>query len=130
MSSAGTSISHLTDQQRNVLNRLRDMPDSEINYDDASELPSRPQSPAATLRKRMNLREMGQKEMAEALHVPVSRLVPVLSFQCSGMTADMAARLAHYFGDTPQFWMNLQNEYDLAHVDQEAIAREVLPAES
>lgn len=78
----------------------------------------------------MILRGMSKKEMADALHVPVSRLNPILSIQGGGMTADMAARLARYFGDTPQFWMDLQTQYDLAHVDQDAIAREVLPAAS
>jgi len=30
-----------------------------------------------------------------------------------GITADTALRLGHYFGMTPQFWMNLQARYDL-----------------
>jgi len=30
-----------------------------------------------------------------------------------GLTADTALRLGHYFGMTPQFWMNLQARYDL-----------------
>jgi addiction module HigA family antidote len=29
------------------------------------------------------------------------------------ITADTALRLARYFGTTPQFWMNLQANYDL-----------------
>ena len=29
------------------------------------------------------------------------------------ITADTALRLARYFGTTPQFWMNLQSNYDL-----------------
>lgn len=78
----------------------------------------------------MARRKLSPKTMADALHVPVSSLDPILSIRGGGMTADMAARLARYFGDTPQFWMDLQTQYDLAHVDQEAIAREVLPAAS
>jgi addiction module HigA family antidote len=30
-----------------------------------------------------------------------------------GITSLMALKLAEYFGTTPQFWMNLQNAYDL-----------------
>ena len=30
------------------------------------------------------------------------------------MTADMALRLAKYFRNTPEFWMNLQQNFDLA----------------
>lgn len=77
----------------------------------------------------MMRRKMSPKEMADALHVPLSQFDPLLYLE-TGMTADMAVRLARYFGDTPQFWMDLQTHYDLAHVDQDAIAREVLPAES
>jgi antitoxin HigA-1 len=106
------------------------MPDSEINYDDAPPAPGGPQPPAATLRKRMILRDLSKKALADALHVPISSLDPILSIRGGGMTAEMAARLARYFGDTPQFWIDLQTQYDLAHVDQEAIAREVLPAAS
>lgn len=31
-----------------------------------------------------------------------------------GMTADMALRLAKHFSNTPEFWMNLQQNFDLA----------------
>jgi addiction module HigA family antidote len=30
-----------------------------------------------------------------------------------GITADTALRLALYFGNSPEFWMNLQSNYDL-----------------
>lgn len=30
-----------------------------------------------------------------------------------GISADMALRLSKFFGTTPEFWMNLQREYDL-----------------
>ena len=30
-----------------------------------------------------------------------------------GITADTAMRLAKYFGTSPEFWKNLQSEYDL-----------------
>ena len=30
-----------------------------------------------------------------------------------GISGDMALRLARYWGNTPQFWMNLQSHYDL-----------------
>ena len=37
------------------------------------------------------------------------------------MTADTAMRLARYFGTTPQFWMNLQANFDLASVADDEI---------
>ena len=36
-----------------------------------------------------------------------------------GITADTSMRLAKYFGTTPEFWMNLQREYDLRKVKSE-----------
>lgn len=50
--------------------------------------------------------------LATALHVPTNRITGILA-ATRGVTADTALRLAHYFGTTPQFWMNLQSNYDL-----------------
>ena len=36
-----------------------------------------------------------------------------------GITADTAMRLSKYFGTSPEFWMNLQREYDLRKVKTE-----------
>jgi addiction module HigA family antidote len=33
-----------------------------------------------------------------------------------GISADMAVRLARFFGTSPEFWMNLQSAYELAKV--------------
>ena len=47
-----------------------------------------------------------------------------------GITADTAIRLGRYFGNSPQFWLNLQGQYDIAVIEQDrgpAIAREVRP---
>ena len=50
--------------------------------------------------------------LATALHVPANRITAILAGS-SRISADTALRLAHYFGTTPQFWLNLQNNYDL-----------------
>ncbi|MFN8439379.1 MAG: HigA family addiction module antitoxin [Caldilineaceae bacterium] len=50
--------------------------------------------------------------LATALHVPANRIPAILS-TTRGISADTAIRLARYFGTTPQFWMNLQTNYDL-----------------
>ncbi|MBX2999635.1 MAG: HigA family addiction module antidote protein [Caldilineaceae bacterium] len=50
--------------------------------------------------------------LATALHVPPNRITGILSAS-RRVTADTALRLARYFGTTPQFWMNLQSNYDL-----------------
>ncbi len=38
------------------------------------------------------------------------------------ITADTALRLAKFFGNTPQFWLSLQNDYD---IEEEKIHKEV-----
>lgn len=60
--------------------------------------------------------------LAKALHVPRDRIEKVVRERRS-LTADTAARLARYFGTTPQFWMNLQANYDLALVAEADIAQ-------
>jgi addiction module HigA family antidote len=48
--------------------------------------------------------------LAKALHAPgVYEIVR----EQRGISADIALRLGRYFGMTPQFWMNLQTDYDL-----------------
>ena len=49
-------------------------------------------------------------QMATALHSP--GIYEVVREQRT-ISADLALRLGKYFGMTPQFWMNLQSDYDL-----------------
>ena len=44
-----------------------------------------------------------------------------------GITADTAARPGRCFGTAAQYWLNLQNRYDLALIDDATIARDVVP---
>ena len=39
----------------------------------------------------------------------------------SGISAEMAVRLAKAFGSTPEFWLRLQAAYDLSQIAQDAI---------
>jgi len=49
-------------------------------------------------------------QLAKALHFPgVYEIVR----EQRAISADVALRLGKYFGMTPQFWMNLQSDYDL-----------------
>ena len=73
--------------------------------------------------------------LATALHVPTNRITGILA-ATRGITADTALRLARYFGTTPQFWMNLQRNYDLrqaeaevgAHIREEIATRPMVTA--
>lgn len=50
--------------------------------------------------------------LALALRVPATRIGEIVK-ERRGITADTALRLGRYFGMTPEFWMNLQSQYDL-----------------
>lgn len=60
------------------------------------------------------LRELGLSaaEAARQLDVPVNRITGIINGQ-RGITADTALRLGHWFGTTPEFWLNLQILYEL-----------------
>jgi len=60
------------------------------------------------------LRELGitAAELSRQIDVPVNRITGIINGQ-RGITADTALRLAHWFGTSPQFWMNLQQLYEL-----------------
>jgi len=64
--------------------------------------------------------------LARAIRVPANRVSLIVNAKRS-ITADTAMRLARFFGTSPEYWMNVQNQYDLACVDKVAIEREVLP---
>ncbi|MBV8110802.1 MAG: HigA family addiction module antidote protein [Hyphomicrobiales bacterium] len=64
-------------------------------------------------------------ELARQIEVPVNRITGILNGQ-RGVTADTALRLGHWFGTSPQFWMNLQQLYELRLAERavgEALAR-------
>jgi len=70
--------------------------------------------------------------LAKAIDVPRTR-VERIEREETAITADTALRLARYFSTTPQFWLNLQAEYELrtlsAELDKELehiLPREVL----
>jgi addiction module HigA family antidote len=55
---------------------------------------------------------LSANRLAIELHVPVTRINDIVHGRRS-ITADTALRLARYFGTRPQFWINLQANYDL-----------------
>ena len=68
-------------------------------------------------------------KLALDLHVAPTRIYEIVKGQ-RAVTADTALRLARYLGTTPDFWMNLQQQYDLERAKEEfasAIEQEVRP---
>ena len=72
----------------------------------------RPVHPGEILCEELETLGLSANELAKALDVPPDCISEVLSGQCD-VTADIALRLARYFGTTPQVWLNLQKTYEL-----------------
>ena len=51
--------------------------------------------------------------LARDIGVPPNRVSQIIAGK-RAVTGDTALRLGHWFGVTPQFWLNLQSAYDLA----------------
>ena len=70
------------------------------------------------------LRELGisAAELSRQIDVPVNRITGIIHGQ-RGITADTALRLGHWFGTSPQFWMNLQQLYELRLAETEIGAK-------
>jgi len=67
--------------------------------------------------------------LAKALGVDPPRIYKIVSGE-RGISADTALRLARFFGTSAQYWLNLQNRYDLQIAEEEAgisIIQEVTP---
>ena len=61
------------------------------------------------------LKELGMSaaELARQLDVPTNRVTEILNGR-RAITRDTALRLAHFFGTTAEFWLNLQSLYELS----------------
>jgi len=76
--------------------------------------------------KPMNL---SQNRLAIDIGVDTRRINEIILGKRS-VTADTALRLARYFGNSPQFWMGLQTQYDLDVTEDtlgKRLEREVRP---
>ncbi len=54
---------------------------------------------------------------ARQINVPPNRVSQIIAGKRS-ISGDTALRFGHWFGVDPQFWMNLQSQFDLAIADQ------------
>jgi addiction module HigA family antidote len=67
------------------------------------------------------LKELGisAAELARNLEVPTNRITGILNRQ-RAITGDTALRLAHFFGTSAEFWLNLQSLYELRLAQKKA----------
>lgn len=72
----------------------------------------RPIHPGEHLIEELRELDMSAAELARRLDVPTNRVTGILNGQ-RAVTGDTALRLAHFFGTSAEFWLNLQNLYEL-----------------
>lgn len=70
--------------------------------------------------KPMNI---SQYRISKDINVPARRINEIVQGK-RGITANTALRLGHYFGMSPQFWINLQTHYDL-EVESDKLANKL-----
>jgi addiction module HigA family antidote len=52
--------------------------------------------------------------LAKDINVPVTRIQAIVT-ERRAITGDTALRLGRYFGTTPEFWLNMQRDFELEH---------------
>ena len=75
---------------------------------------------------------MSANRLALDLGLPSGRITDILNGR-RGITADTAVRLGRYFGNRPQFWLDLQGQYEITLVERDRgaeIAQRVRPADA
>lgn len=77
-----------------------------------------PIHPGEHLAEELRVLGMSATELARRIDVPTNRITEILNGKRS-ITGGTALRLAHFFGTTPEFWMNLQNLYDIRVAEKE-----------
>jgi addiction module HigA family antidote len=88
--------------------------------------------PGRLLKRELNARTLSANRLSLDLGVPSGRITDILNGRRS-ITADTAVRLGRYFGNSAQFWLDLQSQYDIALVEREhgvEILRRVRPADA
>jgi addiction module HigA family antidote len=88
--------------------------------------------PGRLLRRELQARSLSANRLALDLGVPSGRITDILNGRRS-ISADTALRLGRYFGNSAQFWLDLQSQHDIAVVERERgkeIARRVRPADA
>ena len=83
--------------------------------------------PGKHLAEELRVIDMSAAALGRRLKVPTNRITAILNGQ-RGITGDTALRLAHFFGTSPQFWLNLQKLYELRLAEENSgAAIRVLP---
>ena len=80
--------------------------------------------PGRLHRRQRESRKLSANRLALDLGVPSGRITDILNGRRS-ISADTALRLARYFSNSPQFWLDLQSQYDIA-VAERQVGKEIM----
>ena len=73
--------------------------------------------PGEILRDELEERGVSPANFARQIDVPANRISQILAGKRT-VTGDSALRFGHWFGMDPEFWLNLQAQYDLMVAEQ------------
>ena len=75
--------------------------------------------PGEHLREELKELRMTAAELARQLDVPTNRVTEILN-EWRAITGDTALRLAHFFGTSAEFWLNLQSLYEIRMAERKS----------
>ena len=81
-----------------------------------------PVHPGIVLREELDDIGLSANALAKAIGVPANRVTAILNGE-RGITADTALRLGRYFDTTAQFWLNLQQAWQIRRAERRAGSR-------
>ena len=73
--------------------------------------------PGKMLKDELDEFGVSQSSFARQINVPPNRISQIIAGK-RAVTGDTALRFGHWFGVEPQFWINLQTQFDLADAEQ------------
>jgi antitoxin HigA-1 len=88
--------------------------------------------PGRLLKRELAARKLSAVRLSLDIGVPSVRITDILGSR-QAIVADTAVRLGRYFGNSAQFWLDLQSQYDIGVVEREKgaeIAKRVRPADT
>lgn len=74
--------------------------------------------PGLVIKEELQARNMSANQLARELGVPANRISEIIRGR-RRVTAETALRLATYYGNSPEFWLQLQMNHDLGRAAAE-----------
>ena len=82
-------------------------------------MPRQPIHPGEILSDELSELSLSASALARQINVPPNRISQIIQGK-RAITGDTALRLGHWFGMSPQFWLNLQSQFDLRLAEVES----------